>query len=511
MAFAPETLETVPARSMIVVTSPATLEKVTEIPAATADELAAAAARARVAQRAWAKLSFSERARALYRFRDALLDDAERFADVLTSETGKPRGDAYGVELIYVCDAISYWGKNAETFLRDERVWPHLLKNKAAYSTYSPVGLVGIIGPWNFPFVLTIGDALPALMAGDSVIIKPSEVTPGTAMFGAEIWRRAGLPADVLQVVPGYGDVGAKLVDQVDMILFTGSIATGRKVAVRAAERLIPCSLELGGKDPMIVLKDADLERAANACVWGGLVNSGQVCLSVERVYVEAPVYEPFVKLVNEKIKKVTQGPPAEAVDIGSMTFPPQLEKVERHVADAVAKGAKVLAGGRRSPAHPGLYYEPTLLTDVTHEMEVMRDETFGPVIPIMKVADEDEAIRLANDSPYGLGASVFTRDAAKGRAIARRIEAGGICVNDAIVHFAVTDIPMGGVKESGIGRRHAAEGIRKFCYQKSVVVDRFGLKSELNWFPNTAGKLNGLKRVMNLLYRSGWRKKLFG
>jgi len=261
----------------------------------------------------------------------------------------------------------------------------------------------------------------------------------------------------------------------------------------------------------MIVLKDADLERAANACVWGGLVNSGQVCISVERVYAEAPIYEPFVKLVDEKIRKVKQGPSAEAVDIGSMTFPPQLEKVERHVADAVAKGAKVLAGGRRNPAHPGLYYEPTLLTDVTHEMEVMRDETFGPVIPIMKVADEDEAIRLANDSPYGLGASVFTRDAAKGRAIAQRIEAGGVCVNDAIVHFAVTDIPMGGVKESGIGRRHAPEGIRKFCYQKSVVVDRFGFKSELNWFPNTAGKLKGLKRVMKLLYRSGWRKKLFG
>jgi acyl-CoA reductase-like NAD-dependent aldehyde dehydrogenase len=511
MAFAAETLESTPARSMIVVTSPATLAKVAEIPVTTPDEIVAAAARARAAQRGWATLSFSERARALYRFRDALLDDAERFADVLTAETGKPRGDAYGVELIYVCDAISYWGKNAEAFLRDERVWPHLLKNKAAYSTYSPVGLVGIIGPWNFPFVLTIGDALPALMAGNSVIIKPSEVTPGTAMFGAEIWRRAGLPADVLQVVPGYGDIGAKLVDQVDMILFTGSVATGRKVAVRAAERLIPCSLELGGKDPMIVLKDANLERAANACVWGGLVNSGQVCLSVERVYVEAPVYEPFVRLVEEKMKKVKQGPSGEAIDIGSMTFPPQLEKVEQHVADAVAKGAKVRAGGRRNPAYPGLYYEPTLLTDVTHEMEVMRDETFGPVIPIMKVADEEEAIRLANDSPYGLGASVFTRDAARGRAIARRIEAGGICVNDTIVHFAVTDLPMGGVKESGIGRRHAAEGIRKFCYQKSVVVDRFGLKSEFNWFPNTAGKMKGLKRVMNLLYRSGWRRKLFG
>ena len=510
MALAAENLEP-PARATITVTNPATLEKVADIAVTTPDELAEVERRARAAQPAWATLSFADRAQALYRFRDALLDRSEELADVLTGETGKPRGDAYGVELIYVCDAISFWAKNARRFLRDERITPHLLKTKVAYSTHSPVGVVGIIGPWNFPFVLTIGDALPALMAGNAVIIKPSEVTPQSAMFGARVWREAGLPADVLQAVPGFGATGAKLVDHVDMILFTGSVATGRKVAIRAAERLIPCALELGGKDPMIVLKDANLERAANCAVWGGLVNSGQVCISVERVYVEEPAYEPFVKLVEEKIKKVTQGPSADPVDIGSMTFPPQLEKVERHVADAVAKGAKVLAGGRRNPKYPGLYYEPTLLVDVDHGMDVMRDETFGPVIPIMKVRDEEEALRLANDSPYGLGASIFTADKEKGRALARRIEAGGICVNDAIVHFAVTDVPMGGIKESGIGRRHGSEGIRKFCYQKSVVVDRFGLKSEITWFPNTAAKLKGLKRVMKLLYRSGWRAKLSG
>ncbi|MGH7899129.1 MAG: succinic semialdehyde dehydrogenase [Candidatus Binatia bacterium] len=508
MALAAETLESGERRTITVV-NPATLEKVADVAVTTAVELAEAERRAREAQAAWAEKSFAERAEALIRYRDRLLDGAERLADVLTSETGKPRGDAYAVELIYICDAISYWAKNAESFLADERVSPHLLKNKVGYSTYVPVGVVGIIGPWNFPLVLTIGDALPALMAGNAVIIKPSEITPRTALHGAEAWRESGLDPGLLQVVPGFGDTGAKLIDHVDMILFTGSIATGRKVAVKAAEQLKPCSLELGGKDPMIVLRDANLERAANCAVWGGLVNSGQVCLSVERVYVEEPVYDRFVGLVEEKIKRVKQGPSAEAVDIGSMTFPAQLEKVERHVEDAVAKGAKVLAGGRRNSRYPGLYYEPTLLVDVNHDMDVMRDETFGPVIPIMKVRDEEEAIRLANDSRYGLGASVFTADKEKGRAIARRIEAGGICVNDAIVHFAVTDLPMGGVKESGIGRRHGPEGIRKFCYQKSVVIDRFGLKSELNWFPNTAAKLSGLKRLMRLLYRSGWRKKL--
>jgi acyl-CoA reductase-like NAD-dependent aldehyde dehydrogenase len=509
MAEAAQVLSPTPRTIEIV--NPATLERVAVIAATSADELADAAERARVAQAEWAKLPFAERAAALRRFRDALLDADERFADVLTAETGKPRADAWAVELAYVCDVIGYWAKNGERYLADERVSPHLFKNKIAYTTYSPIGLVGIIGPWNFPFVLTIGEAVPALLAGNAVIIKPSEVTPRTALFGAEIWRAAGLPADLLQVVPGYGDVGAALIDHVDMICFTGSVATGRKVAMKAAEQLKPCTLELGGKDPMIVLADANLERAANACVWGGLVNSGQVCLSVERVYVEEPIYDRFVESVKEKMSAVRQGPPSIEADVGSMTFPPQLEKVERHVADAVAKGAKVLAGGKRRTGLPGLFYEPTLLVDVTHDMEVMRDETFGPVIPIMKVRDAEEAVRLANDSRYGLGASIFTRDVEKGRAIARRIEAGGICVNDCLVHFAVTDLPQGGLKESGIGHRHGKEGIRKYSLQKSVVVDRFGLKNEVNWFPSTAGKRRLFQRALRLLYRSGWRQKLFG
>ncbi|MEA2627037.1 MAG: hypothetical protein QOD06_3082 [Candidatus Binatota bacterium] len=499
------------ARREISVVNPATLEPVANVPVTHADELAGIAARARAAQKDWVSLSFDDRADALRRYREALLDQAERFADVLVSETGKPRSDAWAVELVYVCDAISYWSGNAERFLADQRVTPHLLKNKVAYSTYQAMGLVGFIGPWNFPFVLTIGEVIPALAAGNAVIVKPSEVTPRSALFGAEVWRQAGLPPDLLQVVPGFGDLGAALIDHVDMVCFTGSVATGRKVAVKAAEQLKPFSLELGGKDPMIVLRDANLERAANACVWGGLVNSGQVCISVERVYVEEPVYDRFVRLVEEKIRKLRQGPSADGVDVGSMTFPPQLDKVDRHVKDAVAKGARILAGGRRNPSYTGLYFEPTLLVDVTHDMDVMRDETFGPVIPIMKVRDEEEAIRLANDSVYGLGASVFTRDIEKGRAIARRIEAGGVCINDCLVHFAVTDVPMGGVKESGIGRRHGPDGLRKFCVQKTVVVDRFGLKSEFLWFPNSAGKLKTLRRAMNLLFRSSWRRKLFG
>ncbi|OLE09128.1 MAG: succinate-semialdehyde dehydrogenase [Cyanobacteria bacterium 13_1_40CM_2_61_4] len=377
--------------------------------------------------------------------------------------------------------------------------------------SYVPYGVVGIIGPWNFPFNLTIGEAIPALMAGNAVVLKPSEVTPGSAVLGAELARAAGLPPDVLQVVTGYGDTGQHLIELADMICFTGSVATGRKVAERCGQLLKPVTLELGGKDPMIVLRDADLERASSACVYGGLVNAGQVCISVERVYVEGPVYDAFVQKVVAKVRQVRQGPPdAGVVEVGSMTFPPQIDKVERHVQDAVARGAQVLTGGRRRTDLPGLYFEPTVLVDVDHDMEVMRDETFGPVIPIMKVRDEEEAIRLANESRYGLDASVWTRDLARGARVARRVQSGAVCVNDVLVNYAVTEVPMGGWKESGIGYRHGPGGIRKFCAQQSVVIDRFGTKSEINWWPMTPRKAKLFRRALNF-FGSGWRRKLRG
>lgn len=507
----PMTVQQPTASPLIAVVNPATGEKVAEVPVHDRAHVAAAVERARRAQRVWAATSFRERARVLYRYRDILIDNKERVADVLTSETGKPRTDAYAVELFYVCDAIGFWAKRAEGFLADQKIRPHLLLNKRVYSSYLPLGVVGIIGPWNFPLNLTIGDAIPALMAGNAVVIKPSEVTPLSAMVGVELAAAAGFPDGLLQTVTGYGATGGDLVDFVDMMHFTGSVATGRKVARRTAERLIPATLELGGKDPMIVLRDADLERAANAAVWGGLVNSGQVCISVERVYVEEPVYDQFVATVVEKVKAIRQGPSDGDVDIGSMTFPPQLEKVAHHVEDALAHGAKALTGGRRNPSLPGLFYEPTVLVDVTHDMTAMREETFGPTIPIMKVRDLEEAIRLANDSPYGLAASVWTKDTAKGQVVARRIESGAVCVNDCLVNYLTLDAPMGGRKESGLGRRHGAEGIRKYCHQQTVIVDRFGLKRELFWYPSSPGKRRLFSRALNLLFRSGWRNRLLG
>ncbi len=494
----------------IKVFSPADSRKIAELTVATAEDIARAVASARQAQARWQEKSFAERAAILYRYRDLILDHKESIADLLTRETGKPRGEAYGQELFYVCDGIGFWAKRAADYLKPEKIRPHLLKTKKIVSLHAPLGVVGIIGPWNFPLVLTIGEAIPALMAGNAVVIKPSELTPLTALYGVELAQKAGFPEGLLQAVIGAGDAGAALVDHADMIAFTGSVETGKKVARRAAERLIPVTLELGGKDPMIVLRDADLERAANACVWGALMNSGQVCTSIERVYVEEPVYGEFIQKVVAGVRRLRQGPSDGETELGSMTSQKQLEKVELQIQDAVRKGAKLLTGGRRAPGAGGLYYEPTVIVDVTHEMEIMREETFGPVIPVMKVKDLDEAIRLANDSRYGLDASVFTGDKTAGRKIAERVEAGSVCVNDALVNFIIPDAPMGGVKESGLGRRHGAEGIRKYCRQKTIVMDRLGLKSEFVWFPASKKKTALFRRGLDFLFRSGWKNKFF-
>src|SRR5512139_2340006 len=313
------------AQQVITVVNPATLQTIGQVPVTTTEGVHAAVEQARQAQQEWARLPLAERGRALRRYRDAIIDEKDRLADTIAAETGRPRGDVYVSELLQVCDVIGYWAKHGAKMLAEERLRPHLLKNKKVYVSYHPFGVVGIIGPWNFPFLLTIGEAIPALMAGNAVVIKPSEVTPFSALLGAELARTAGLPAGLVQVRPGYGDTGGALVDCADMICFTGSVATGKKVAERAAKRLIPVTLELGGKDPMLVLRDAHLERAANGCVWGALFNAGQVCMSVERVYVEAPIYDAFVALVTEKVKRLRQGMPHQEVEVGAMTFPPQV------------------------------------------------------------------------------------------------------------------------------------------------------------------------------------------
>jgi acyl-CoA reductase-like NAD-dependent aldehyde dehydrogenase len=494
----------------IAVRSPATLAKIAELRVASPEDVEEAVQRARKAQALWAPTSFAHRAQLLYRLRDLLLDEQEHLADLLTAETGRPRAEATGNELFYLCDAIGVWAKKSAGYLKPKTIRPHfpLMKSKKVVSNYAPRGVIGIISPWNFPLTLTLGEALPALMAGNAVLIKPSELTPLSALFGAEMALNAGFPQDLVQVVIGRTQTAEALIDYADMISFTGSVATGRQVMKRAADRLIPVSLELGGKDPMIVLKDADLDRAAGACVWGALMNSGQACTSIERVYVEAPVYDAFVERVGVRVRAVRQGPSAQVVDVGSMTSEAQLKKVTEQVAAAVQRGAKVLVGGRRNPNYSGLYFEPTVLVDVTHDMSIMQEETFGPVIPIMKVTNADEALRLANDSPYGLGASVFSRDQKAVRMLAEQIDSGSVCINDSLVNYIIPDAPMGGIKESGFGYRHGAEGILKYCRQKTIVTDRLGLRQEFPWYPASDKKARQMSHLLRLLCRSGWRNK---
>jgi acyl-CoA reductase-like NAD-dependent aldehyde dehydrogenase len=502
----------------IEIQSPATLEKIGAVPISSPAQVRAAVERARRAFRVWREIEPSRRARILLSVRDLFLAHQEELIELIGRENGKPRLEAM-VEITYVLDVLTFYAKRGRRFLRPHRVTPHLLRNKRVTVHYQPRGVIGMVTPWNFPLILTIGEAIPALAAGNAVVIKPSEWTPLIAQRSAELLQEAlqaaGAPADVLQIVHGYVETATALVDEADMIAFTGSVRTGRIVAERAARRLIPVSLELGGKDPMIVLRDADLERASNAAVWGAFTNAGQVCISVERVYVEEPVADEFTRLVVEKTKKLRQGFDANEansdrrVDVGAITYPKQIDTIEDHIADAKQHGAQVLAGGGKNPQLAGRYFEPTVIAHVNHSMKIMTEETFGPVLPIMRVRSAEEALQLANDSIYGLNASVFTRDTAKGERIAASIEAGMTCVNDVIAGFGITDAPSGGLKESGLGKRHGAEGIRRFCHQQVIVTDRFGLKKELFWYPYSAKTERMMSRLFGMLFSTGLGAKL--
>ncbi len=499
-------------RRKLEVFAPATLERLGEIEVASPDDVRDALARARVAQADWAARGFEERGRLLLRARDLLVERADAIAEVICRDTGKPRLEAMTTEILGACDALTFYAKNAKRLLRDEKKSLHLLKTKKLVLSYRPMGVVGIITPWNFPFLLALNPSVQALAAGNAVVLKPSEITPFVGLALAELFADAGLPKDVFQVVTGDGATGAALVEAgCDKISFTGSVRTGRRIAEACGRALVPCTLELGGKDPMIVCEDADLERAARGAVWGAFTNAGQVCMSTERVYVVEPVARDFIARVVELTRELRQGPEAEGeVDVGAITSPSQLEIIEAHVADAVAKGAKLLTGGRRNPAFDGFFFEPTVLVDVNHDMAIMRDETFGPCLPIQVVPDEEAALALANQSSYGLQASVWTRDSWKAKRLANRIHAGGVVVDDCMVTYGITESPFGGVKDSGIGRVNGELGLKGYCHVQSIVLPRMRGKSELLWYPYRAGTLKLVKRALGFLYRSPLGK-LFG
>ncbi len=473
----------------IPVENPATGETLARVPELGADEVAALVGAAREAQPGWEAAGFEERARVLMAARGWMVAKGERVVRTICAETGRPADETQFAELSYGISALEFWAAHAAGYLADEEVRsasPAVSGGRKLRIRYAPVGVVGVIGPWNYPLNNSFGDCIPALAAGNAVVLKPSEVTPLTSLLMAEMLDEVGLPSGVFSVATGRGETGAALIDLVDYVMFTGSVRTGKEVMKRAADRLTPVSLELGGKDPMIVLADADLERAANAAASYGLNNSGQVCISVERIYVEEPVHDEFVARLTEKVRALRQGAPGEAgtVDVGAIIFPPQLELIEAHVRDAVAHGAEVVTGGRAGEG-PGRFYEPTVLTGVDHSMRCMREETFGPTLPVMRVADAEQAVALANEGPYGLQASVWTRDVERGEELARRIEAGVACVNDAQLNYAALELPMGGWKSSGLGSRHGPDGIRKYAKRQSLLIaPAWAPARELHMFP---------------------------
>src|SRR5437588_588880 len=383
--------------------NPSTLETIGSVADMDDAEVRQAVQRARSAFRVWGRLDFHERREQLLRVRDRMLDRMDDVVYGIRDGTGKLRNEAVFTEVFVSADLIEFYARHGEKMLRSQRVPTGIFAfTKRAYKVYEPLGVVGVISPWNYPFSLTMTPVVTALFAGNTVVLKPSEVTPLVGVLVGELFAEASEYAGIVDVVTGGGTTGSHLVGAgVQKVCFTGSVATGRKVMAKAAETLTPVLLELGGKDPMVVLDDADVDRAAKGAVWGAFSNSGQTCIAIERAYVEAAVYDAFVDKVVAKARAIRQGTSND--DVGSMTFPPQLELVERHLADAVDKGAKVLTGGRRRKDLGDMWFEPTVLVDVDHSMAIMRDETFGPVLPIVKVADEAEALRMANASPYRL------------------------------------------------------------------------------------------------------------
>lgn len=483
--------------------SPVTLKSIGEFDCASGDDVRAAVERARKAQAGWAELSFDERARYLWRLLDQFVNHQDEVIDAVVAETGKARAEAISMEVFAPCDALAYYAKNAGKILAPEKKRIHGLMGlmKKLRIVWEPLGVVGLITPWNGPVALTVVPLAQALMAGNAVVHKPSEVTPFSALLVKRFTEEAGLPPDLYQVVQGDGETGAALVEaDVDKIAFTGSVATGRKVAEVCGRRLIPCTLELGGKDAMLVCADADLDRAAEGAIIGSCMNTGHYCCGTERIYVVEEVYDAFLGKVMERAQKLRQGDEGE-FDVGAVFWDKQMDIIEDHVEDARAKGAQVLMGGRRNPHLQGLFYEPTVVTDVTHDMKLMRDETFGPIVAIQKVADEDEAIALANDSDYGLNGNVWTRDTHKGFRIAERIHTGAVCVNDMAITYGLPEAPFGGRKASGVGKVNGEMGLKGYCHPKPISADRRGKGPIQGGYPYTRKGEARMQKFIKLLY----------
>ena len=485
--------------------NPATGAEIGRVQNALPEEVYAAVKRARHAQKAWRELSFRDRAAFVLKAQKILLAEMEETARLISDEMGKPASEAISMEIAPVIDLMGFFAQNTAKMLRPEKINIALFGKlgRASKIVYQPLGVVGVISPWNYPLAIPLGEVVMALMAGNAVVLKPSELTPLVGLKIGELFEKADLPKDVLQIVTGGGQTGAALVEAgVNKIMFTGSVPTGKKIAAAAAKTLTPVVLELGGKDPMLVFADANLDVAANAAVWGAFANSGQTCASVERLYVQESIAGEFIEKVVGLTRNLQQNYGSEVTaEIGSMVSENQLAIVENHVNDAVSNGARVLTGGKRNAKFDGAFFEPTVLTSIDHTFKAIREETFGPTLPIMTFKTETEAIDLANDSDFGLTASVWTSDLKRGRRIAKRIEAGTVTINEVLYTHGIAQTPWGGVKQSGYGRTHGRLGLLELVTPKHIHVNRFTVVPDLWWFdysPSFGNLFRGFARYFS-------------
>ncbi len=501
--------------SKIASINPATGEILREFESASEERVYAAVSHARAAQESWANLGVRKRIAILREFQRLLHQRKSEVAELVTREAGKPYVEALLTEVLVVLDAARFLIENAYQLLRDEPV-SHgnlAMKTKSGRVVRQPYGVIGIISPWNYPFSIPATESLAALVAGNVVVLKPSEFTSLTAIELAGLLHQAGVPEDIFQVIPGDGVAGSALTKAaIDKLVFTGSVPTGRRIAQNAAARLLPVVLELGGKDPMLVLDDADIEIASRGAVWGAFVNAGQACLSVERCYVHRSLYEPFIEACVRLTRELRVGNGMDPeTDVGPLIHQRQLLNVEAQVEDARVQGARVLIGGKRLPEIGENFYSPTVLADVTHEMRTMREETFGPVLPVMPFDSDDEAVRFANDSEYGLAASVWTRDRARGEALARRIQAGTLMVNDVVSCFGISEAPHGGVKASGIGRSHGRFGLEEMVRIKYLDSDRLPGMEKIWWYGYGKAFSRQMEGLLDFQFARGIGKRLQG
>lgn len=480
--------------------NPATTEEIGRVKKFSADEVFEVVERSRKAQKIWQETSFPARRRVVMKAREVILAEMDEIARLISDETGKPVAEALFMEIAPILDLMQFFAKKTEKMLRPERInlGPLGFTGRSSKIVYKPLGVVGIISPWNFPLSISLGEIVMALMVGNTVILKPSELTPLVGEKIGEIFKIVHLPENTLQIVSGNGETGAALVNAgVDKIMFTGSVETGKKIAKEASKTLTPVVLELGGKDPMIVFADANLERASSAAVWGAFTNSGQACSSVERLYVEANISEKFTEMIVKKTRKLRQGiGKREETDIGSMTNKEQLEIVEDHVKDFEKSGAEILTGGKRNSGVKGYFFEPTVIKKAKNSMRPMREETFGPTLPIATFKNEEEAIMLANDTDFGLTASVWTGDLSRGEKIAERILAGTVHVNEVLYTHGIGQTPWGGFKNSGYGRTHGKEGLMELVATQHLHINRFLFIPDFWWFGYSKNAIMTFKKM---------------